>query len=105
MLAAGIIAEIGDVSRFKDQAALAQYAGLTWTSYQSGNFEAEEHSMTKACNQNSRYYLVEAAKSSGAHCPQVRSSGLLHAEEWPNLSLGSDVLTRHCNLMPQIAAG
>ena len=67
VLAAGIIAEIGDVSRFKDQAALAQYAGLTWTRYQSGNFEAEDHSMTKAGNQYLRYYLVEAANSLRVH--------------------------------------
>lgn len=31
---AGIIAEIGNINRFPNQAALAKYAGLTWTQYQ-----------------------------------------------------------------------
>jgi len=30
VLCAGIISEVGDVTRFKNQAALAKYAGLTW---------------------------------------------------------------------------
>ena len=38
----GILAEIGDINRFKDQASIAKYAGLTWSKYQSGKFEAEE---------------------------------------------------------------
>ncbi|MDR1209269.1 MAG: transposase [Clostridiales bacterium] len=32
---AGIIAEIGDISRFDGQAALAKYAGLAWTRHQA----------------------------------------------------------------------
>jgi len=67
VLAAGIIAEIGDISRFKNHAALAQFAGITWTRYQSGNFEAEEHSLTKTGNRYLRYYLVEAANSLRVH--------------------------------------
>lgn len=42
VLTAGIIAEIGDISRFHDHAALAKFAGLWWKQHQSGNFEAEE---------------------------------------------------------------
>lgn len=38
---AGILAEIGDINRFDNQAALAKYAGLAWKQYQSGGFEAE----------------------------------------------------------------
>ena len=33
VLAAGIIAEIGDIKRFKNEAALAKYSGLAWTQY------------------------------------------------------------------------
>lgn len=33
-------AEIGDISRFDIEASLAQYAGLTWSRYQSGNLIA-----------------------------------------------------------------
>ncbi len=40
VLSAGILAEIGDVSRFPGQAQLAKYAGLTWRKNQSGNFAA-----------------------------------------------------------------
>ena len=61
--AAGIIAEIGDISRFPNEAALAQYAGLTWPRCQSGEFEAEERRLTKEGNRYLRYYLVEAANS------------------------------------------
>lgn len=65
--AAGIISEIGDVSRFQSQAALAKFAGLTWHRYQSGRFDAEETSLTKAGNAYLRYYLVEAANSLRLH--------------------------------------
>ncbi|MCC2686568.1 MAG: family transposase, partial [Paenibacillaceae bacterium] len=40
--AAGLLAEIGDIERFRDQAAVAKYAGLTWHRHQSGPFEAED---------------------------------------------------------------
>lgn len=38
---AGIIAEIRDINRFPNQAALAKYAGLAWNKHQSGDFEAQ----------------------------------------------------------------
>lgn len=72
-LAAGIIAEIGDISRFRNQAALAQYAGLTWSRYQSGNFDAEDKSLTKSGNRFLRYYLVEAANSLRVHNEEYRA--------------------------------
>lgn len=67
---AGLIAEIGDVQRFADEAALAQYAGLVWKAHESGHFQAEDTSMTKAGNTYLRYYLVEAANSVRMHCPE-----------------------------------
>lgn len=61
--AAGILAEIGDIERFSDQAAVAKYAGLTWRKQQSGAFEAEDTQRIKSGNRFLRYYLVEAANS------------------------------------------
>lgn len=59
--AAGILAEIGSVGRFHSQAAVAQFAGLTWPPSQSGDFEAEDTSLAKTGNDYLRYYLIEAA--------------------------------------------
>jgi transposase len=47
---AGLLAELGDIQRFADEEAIAQYAGLTWTKYQSGKFEAEDTRMSKRGN-------------------------------------------------------
>ncbi len=60
---AGIIAEIGDINRFPNQATLAKYAGLAWTQYQSGNFEAQHTRLIKSGNRFLKYYLCEAALS------------------------------------------
>lgn len=60
---AGIIAEIGDINRFPSQAALAKYAGLTWSQHQSGDFEAQNTRMIKSGNRYLKYYLCEAALS------------------------------------------
>ncbi|HHV79772.1 MAG TPA: IS110 family transposase [Firmicutes bacterium] len=67
VLVARIIAKIGDIFCFRNHAALAQYARITWARYQSGNFEAEEHSMTKIGNKYLRYYLVVASNSLKVH--------------------------------------
>jgi transposase len=58
--AAGLVAEIGDVTRFPDDDALAKYAGLWWPRHQSGDFEATDRSLSKAGNAYLRYYLCEA---------------------------------------------
>ena len=60
---AGIIAEIGDISRFAGQASVAKYAGLVWTQYKSNEFEAEDTRLIKSGNRYLRYYLLEAANS------------------------------------------
>jgi transposase len=67
---AGIVAEVGDVGRFADEAALAQYAGLVWKAHESGQFQAEDTAMAKTGNTYLRYYLVEAANSARLHCPE-----------------------------------
>jgi transposase len=70
--AAGILAEIGDVARFKDQAALANYAGLSWSRHQSGKFEAEQTHMIHSGNRYLRYYLVEATNHVRKHDPELQ---------------------------------
>lgn len=70
---AGLIAEIGDIHRFADDGALAQYAGLVWRAHESGGFQAEDTNLTKSGNTYLRYYLVEAANSVRMHCPEYRA--------------------------------
>jgi hypothetical protein len=67
---AGLIAELGDIQRFANEEAIAQYAGLTWKQHQSGAFHAEDTRMTKRGNHYLRYYLIEAANSVRQHCPE-----------------------------------
>lgn len=69
---AGIIAEIGDIHRFKDHAALAKYAGLCWTQYQSGSFQAEHTRMIKSGNRYLKYYLIEATNRVRVCDPEFR---------------------------------
>ncbi len=70
---AGLLAEIQDIHRFQDHAALAKFAGLTWRPYQSGDFIAEETPLTKTGNTYLRYYLVQAANSVRVHEPEYRA--------------------------------
>lgn len=72
VFAAGILSEIGDISAFHSSDALAKYAGLTWSRNQSGAYDAEDTSMTKAGNRYLRYYLGEAANSVRRHIPEYR---------------------------------
>ena len=67
VFAGGIIAEIGDITAFHSSDALAKYAGLTWKSNQSGDFDGEDTPMIKAGNRYLRYYLGEAANSMRKH--------------------------------------
>ena len=81
--AAGIIAEVGDVTRFKDQAALANYAGLSWSRHQSGKFEAEQTHLIHSGNRYLRYYLIEATNSVRKHDPELRRFYALKYKETP----------------------
>lgn len=67
---AGLVAEIGDITRFPHERALAQYAGLTWKTHESGQFQAEDTELTKTGNTYLRYYLIEGANSVRMHCPE-----------------------------------
>ena len=61
---AGIMAEIGDINRFDNQAALAKYAGLAWKQqYQSSGFKAEVTRLIPSGTRFLKYYLCEAAFS------------------------------------------
>ena len=58
-----IMAEIGDINRFENHAQLAKYAGLAWTQYQSGGFEAQTTRLIRSGNRFLKYYLCEAVLS------------------------------------------
>ena len=63
VFASGILAEIGSITSFASNDALAKYAGLTWRTNQSGDYTSDETNMTKTGNKFLRYYLIEAANS------------------------------------------
>jgi transposase len=63
VFAAGIVAEIGDITKFNNQASLAKYIGLTWRKKQSGSFTAQDTYLTKTGNKYLRYYILEATGS------------------------------------------
>ena len=63
VFSAGIMAEIGDINRFQNQAQLAKYAGLAWKQHQSGDFEAQTTRLINSGNRFLKYYLCEAALS------------------------------------------
>ena len=63
VIAAGIIAEIGDINRFKNDDALAKFSGLVWSQYQSGEFEADDTYLRKTGNVYLRNYFCQAANS------------------------------------------
>ena len=69
---AGLISEIGDISRFPNDAALASYAGLVWDTNESGDFQADETPLSQRGNAYLRYYLVEGANSVRVHCPEYQ---------------------------------
>jgi transposase len=70
---AGLIAEIGNIHRLDNDAALAKLAGLVWHPHQSGTFVADDTNLAKSGNAYLRYYLVEAANSVRQHCAEYRT--------------------------------
>lgn len=69
VLAAGIMSEIGDISRFQKQESLGKMAGFKWKRNQSGKKEAEDKAAVLSGNKKLRYYLVEAANRVRIHDP------------------------------------
>ena len=81
--AAGILAEVGQIERFENEAKLAKYAGLYWKRNQSGNYESERTSLTRTGNHYLRYNLVEAANSVMRNEPVYREYYLKKYNEVP----------------------
>lgn len=73
VMAAGILAEIGTIDAFKDNDALAKYAGLVWRESQSGKFKAEDTALSKAGNAYLRYYILEATSHIKNNCIEINS--------------------------------
>jgi len=69
-IAAGLISEIGGVSRFEDDNALAKYAGIYWSEYQSADFTAEDTFLKRTGNEYLRYYLVQTADQLRKYLPE-----------------------------------
>jgi transposase len=89
VLASGIAAEIGDLTRFfqgqkwdkkrhrfraknlRDvEDAVAKLAGLWWPRADSGDFVAEDRHLAKSGNRYLRYYLIEAADGMRRYLPE-----------------------------------
>lgn len=63
VFAAGIIAEVGDLRRFRGQPSVASYVGIIPSMDDSGDFQSSLNHMTKTGNAYARYYYIEAANS------------------------------------------
>lgn len=70
VIAAGIIAEIGSISRFDSDSALAKYSGIYWNKRQSGEYEAEDSKVQRTGNSYLRYYFVQAAEQMKRYLPE-----------------------------------
>lgn len=81
--AAGIIAEMGQIERFKDHPQVAKYAGLNWKQYQSGNTNSQNTELVKRGNRYLRYYLVEAANSVRRHDSEYQTFYMKKYQEVP----------------------
>lgn len=68
-LAPRIIAEIGNVRRFKNKHSLVAYAGIDAPAYQSGNFNASERHISKRGNSYLRKTAFEIMQSLIQHKP------------------------------------
>jgi len=80
---AGILAEVADIHRFKNHAALAKYAGITWTRHQSGSFEAANTKLILSGNKYLKYYFLEAANKVRMHDAEFKRYYLTKFKEVP----------------------
>ena len=81
VFAAGIIAEIGNISNFSKHAQIAKYAGLIWRIKESGKFKSKQTSLTKSGNKYLRYYLVQASQLLFTHNPDIKPYYLIKYKE------------------------
>ena len=71
--AAVILAEIGDIRRFKKPDQLQAFAGLDPSTYQSGKFNAANTPMVKHGSKYLRWSLMQAARLCSIHCRDFRN--------------------------------
>ena len=69
-LTARVIAEVGDIRRFKNAGSLIAYAGLDTPPYQSGQFESTNRHISKRGNKYLRKTGYEIMKSIKASCSE-----------------------------------
>ena len=69
VLGAAILAEIGNIARFKSPDKLVAYAGLSPTIYQSGQYVAPIARMEKRGSRQFRYAIMLAAEIVSRNCP------------------------------------
>jgi len=69
-LIAGLISEIGGISRFENDSALAKFTGIYWSEYQSADFIADDTFIKKTGNIYLRYYFVQAAEQLRKYLPE-----------------------------------
>ena len=67
-LTSRVIAEVGDIRRFKNAGSLIAYAGLDAPPYQSGQFEAKNRHISKRGNKYLRKTGYEIMKSLKSNC-------------------------------------
>ena len=67
---ARLIAEIGDIRRFKNANSLIAYCGIDTPTYQSGSFNAIQRHITKRGNRNLRKVGYEIMKNLKSSKPQ-----------------------------------
>nr|WP_252226236.1 transposase [Caldicoprobacter algeriensis] len=53
--------EIGGISRFDNDNALAKFTGVYWSEYQSGDFTADDTFIKKTGNHYLIYYFIQTA--------------------------------------------
>jgi transposase len=70
VIAAGLISEIGGISRFDNDNALAKFSGLYWSEYQSADFVAEDTYLKRTGNEYLRYYFIQAADQLRKYLPE-----------------------------------
>lgn len=83
-LAASIIAEIGDIKRFKTSAQLVSFAGINPTVRQSGNFLGNKNKMSKKGSPYLRLALWQAAITSARFNPILKDYYTLKIKEGKN---------------------
>jgi len=55
----GLLSEVVDIKRFDNHHALAKYAELVKSQYQSGDGKSETTNRVRTYNNYSRYYLIQ----------------------------------------------